>query len=144
MQPEKASEVRGWLEKAQLDLRCADADLAAVPPIVEDALFHCQQAAEKAMKAFLVAQDIPFKKTHDLDEIASACEAKDAALFPILDPARELSVFAWTFRYPGDMAAPSLAEARSRLAVARSVHEAILSRLPAETHPKPPPKPAGK
>jgi hypothetical protein len=38
-------------------LRGADIDLAASPPIIEDMLFHCQQAAEKAMKGFLTAHD---------------------------------------------------------------------------------------
>jgi HEPN domain-containing protein len=53
MQPEKIAEVQAWLKKAADDLRGADLDLAAIPPFIEDALFHCQQAAEKAMKGFL-------------------------------------------------------------------------------------------
>ncbi len=52
----KIFEVRAWLKKADDDLRGAQVDLAAAPPLIEDALFHCQQAAEKAMKAFLTAQ----------------------------------------------------------------------------------------
>jgi len=52
MQPDKAAVVRGWLGKAANDLRGARIDLDAVPPLIEDALFHCQQAAEKAIKDF--------------------------------------------------------------------------------------------
>ena len=49
MPPEKMAEVRSWFQKAANDLRGADIDLAALPPlIIEDALFHCQQAVEKA------------------------------------------------------------------------------------------------
>lgn len=48
MQPEKAAVVRGWMTKAAGDLRGACIDLDADPPFVEDALFHCQQAAEKS------------------------------------------------------------------------------------------------
>jgi len=77
MQPEKLAEVRSWLKKAASDLRGADIDLAASPPFIEDMLFHCQQAAEKTMKGFLTAHDRIFRKTHDLDELASACEAVD-------------------------------------------------------------------
>ena len=51
--PVLLAEVHGWLQKAANDLRGAEIDLAAHPPLVEDALFHCQQAAEKAFKAFL-------------------------------------------------------------------------------------------
>ncbi len=74
MQPEKLAEVRSWLKKAANDLRGADIDLAASPPFIEDMLFHCQQAAEKSMQGFLTAHDRVFRKTHDLDELASACE----------------------------------------------------------------------
>ena len=51
-----------------------------IPPLIEDALFHCQQAAEKAMKAFLTAHDTAFRKTHDLDELAATREESDASL----------------------------------------------------------------
>ncbi len=63
---EKRQEVKAWLAKAGNDLRAAEVGLAADPPLVEDALFHCQQATEKAMKAFLAAYDTPFRKPHDL------------------------------------------------------------------------------
>jgi len=64
MQPETAAEARAWFQKAANDLRGADIDLTAVPPLIEDALFHCQQAVEKAMKGYLAAHDRTFKKKH--------------------------------------------------------------------------------
>jgi HEPN domain-containing protein len=130
MRPEKLAEVRAWLKKAADDLRGADIDLAAFPPFLEDMLFHCQQAAEKALKGFLTAHDRPFRKTHDLDELARACEAIDASLAAILDPARDLTVFAWVFRYPGESETPTPAEAREYRIIAGQVYEAILARLP--------------
>jgi HEPN domain-containing protein len=136
MQPEKLAEVRSWLKKAASDLRGADIDLAASPPFIEDMLFHCQQAAEKTMKGFLTAHDRIFRKTHDLDELASACEAVDPTLKEVLNPARDLTVFAWEFRYPGDAEVPSLEEARQFRAVAGEVYRSILTRLPQEAHPQ--------
>jgi HEPN domain-containing protein len=135
MQPDALAEARAWFQKAANDLRGADIDLAASPPLVEDALFHCQQAAEKAMKGFLSAHDRPFKKTHDLDELGRACESLDPSLMPLLLPARDLTVFAWEYRYPGATDVPSVAETRMALATARSVYEALLSRLPVAAHP---------
>jgi len=135
MQPEKLAEVRSWLKKAAGDLRGADIDLAASPPFIEDMLFHCQQAAEKSMKGFLTAHDRVFRKTHDLDELASACEAIDPTLKEVLNPARDLTVFAWEFRYPGEAEPPSIEEARQFRGVAGEVYQAILSRLPKEVHP---------
>ena len=81
------------------------------------------------MKAFLTAYDTPLRKTHDLDELASACERLDASLMDILNPARDLTVFAWEFRYPGSDEPPPKAEAHDSLIVARSAVTAIRERL---------------
>lgn len=135
MEPEKAEEVRAWLQKAANDLRGAEVDLAASPPLIEDALFHCQQAAEKATKAFLTAHDRVFRKTHDLDELARACEAIEPTPRTVLNPARDLTVFAWEFRYPGATEVPSLEEAQMALATARHTFDALLSYLPNDVHP---------
>lgn len=129
MQPEKLTEVRSWFQKAANDLRGADIDLTVTPPLVEDALFHCQQAVEKALKGFLTAHDKIFRKTHDLDILATICESIDSDLISLLGPARDLTVFAWEFRYPGEAEIPSMEEAKEFLALARQVYKAIISRF---------------
>jgi len=129
MADEKRREVQAWLRKADNDLRSAQVDLAADPPLIEDALFHCRQAAEKAAKAFLTAHDTTFRKTHDLDELAAACEGIDASSNVALDPARDLTVFAWAFRYPGSDEAPPEAEVHDALLLARGAVDAIGERL---------------
>ncbi len=53
MSPETA-EVKRWLEKADHDRRAAPLALAGEPPITDVAAFHCQQAVEKLLKAYLV------------------------------------------------------------------------------------------
>jgi hypothetical protein len=50
MQPETEVEAKAWFQKAANDLRGAEIDLAAAPPLIEDALFHCQQAPHSTMK----------------------------------------------------------------------------------------------
>ena len=135
MQPNQAEEVKAWFQKGANDLRGADVDLAASPPLIEDALFHCQQAAEKALKGFLTAHDRPFRKTHDLDELSRACEEFDPTLKSCLMEVRDLTVFAWEFRYPGETVVPSKEEAFHALARARQAYESVLSRLPKEVHP---------
>ena len=131
MSPDKFAEMRGWLVKADDDLRGAEIDLAASPPLSGDALFHCQQAVEKALKGFLTLYDRPFRKTHDLDELATECEQMDDSLVGILDRARDLTPFAWRFRYPGDDEPPPAVEIVEALALARDVVEKIRLRLPA-------------
>jgi HEPN domain-containing protein len=135
MRPEALAEARAWFHKAANDLRGAEIDLAASPPLLEDAVFHCQQAAEKAMKGFLSAHDRPFKKTHDLDELGRACESLNSSLAPLLAPARDLTVFAWEYRYPGSSDVPTVAETRQALDTAQSVYDALLGRLPPDATP---------
>ncbi len=118
-------EARAWLERAKADLVAADVDLAAEPVLVEDALFHCQQAVEKSMKAFLTARGQTFPKTHDLDVLATACENLEPGLFEPLGDVRSLSAFAWVFRYPGEWESPPVAEGADAMFLAESVYEAI-------------------
>lgn len=78
---------------------------------MEDALFHCQQAAEKALKAFLTFHNQPFRKTHNLEEIGEACLAIDPTLGSAVDEAVPLTEYAWIYRYPGPTASPTREEA---------------------------------
>lgn len=50
--PVLLDEVRGWLRKAASDLRTAELARAASPPLQDQAVFHRQQAVEKALKGF--------------------------------------------------------------------------------------------
>jgi HEPN domain-containing protein len=132
----RVADTRGWLLKAADDLRGAEVDLAAVPPLTGDAAFHCQQAAEKALKALLAWHDVPFRKTHDLAEIGQQCVALDVSLEPLCRRAEQLTTFAWIFRYPGDLEDPPVEEVVEALAVARDVHNAVRARLPTEVWSK--------
>lgn len=118
-----------WLRRAAEDMRAARVDLEARPPLREDALFHCQQAAEKALKAFLTAHDLPFRKTHDLVELGQACCALDATLEPLLRRTAALTEYAWRYRYPGQEQVPSAQEAAEALELAGQTHQAIQERL---------------
>jgi HEPN domain-containing protein len=126
MKPETRAEAAAWLAKADVDLRAARADLAAVPPITSDALFHCQQAIEKALKAFLTAHERPPARTHDLEELGVRVIDLDPSLREPVSRSYHLSVFASEFRYPGDSAEPERGVADSGLEEAVAV-VAILS-----------------
>jgi len=51
--PARVSDTKAWMRRAGHDLRAAAVDLAADPPVLDDLVFHCQQAVEKAMKSLL-------------------------------------------------------------------------------------------
>ncbi len=69
----RLEDTRAWLRYAAEDLQVAERVLANAPPFVRHALFHSQQAAEKALKAFLTWHDHPFRKTHDLKVLGKLC-----------------------------------------------------------------------
>jgi HEPN domain-containing protein len=128
-----SDETRAWLLRAAEDL--AAASLLIAPVTLRSALFHCQQAAEKSLKAFLTWHQTPFPKTHDLALLSSFCLELDASLDTVMAPSLALTRFAVAMRYPGEIEEPSTEEVRQWLAVARSIFDAICSRLPQETRP---------
>jgi HEPN domain-containing protein len=133
--PERIAETKAWLRKANDDLDIAKELLKPGKALSGGAVFHCQQAAEKALKAFLVWHDVPFRKTHDLKEIGEACAELDATLTQFIGRAVPLTEYAWKFRYPGEPEGPSPEEADTALALATELYKAILARLPKEVEP---------
>ncbi len=130
--PARAAETGEWLAKAALDLRAAEFEFTAIPPLTADIVYHCQQLAEKAMKGFLTWHDEPFRKTHSLVEVGGQCAALDTTLADIMRKAAGLTEYAWKFRYPGEPDEPPLTEAQTAFALVREVYDAILTRLPPE------------
>jgi len=126
-------EIRQWLRKAAEDLRTAEVAIGA--GLLAPAAFHCQQAAEKALKAFLVARGQEFRKTHNLEEIGSACAQLEPALRPVAEEAATLTEYAWLFRYPGAPRELGSEEAAQALAKARLAYEEIIRRVPAGAAP---------
>lgn len=135
LDPVLVADTKDWLRKAGGDLRAADIDIGASPPLLEDALFHCQQAVEKSFKAFLTYHKQPFHRTHNLEETGEACLAIDPTLRPTVDEAVPLSEFAWAYRYPGPREVPLRDEVVAGRDIAGRAHQAVLDRLPVETHP---------
>ena len=67
MPPKESSAdgARAWLAKANSDLMAAEVLLKSkIPFQPQQVLFHCQQAAEKSLKAFLVWKEVTFHWTH--------------------------------------------------------------------------------
>ncbi len=133
MPPDDArlQDARAWLSKAELDLKAAAHEISSpAEALWGDVMFHAQQAAEKALKAFLAWQDVPFRKTHNLEELGRQCATLDPTLKAIADEAGPLTEYAWRFRYPGDATEPERAEAEDALKAAQRAYNAVLDRLP--------------
>ncbi len=138
MDEAKKKWVSAWMRKALSDLETAELLAKAEPPHLDTAVYHCQQAAEKAVKAFLAFEDIPIMKTHDVEELVELAAAKNVSFQTIRDDADVVRPFATRFRYPSiadcDLE-PSPADLDEALAAARRIYDFVLSVLPPETHP---------
>lgn len=63
------------------------------------------------MKALLVHREQAFRKTHNLTELGSAVARIEPSLAELMRTASLMTEFAWRFRYPGDQATVSHADA---------------------------------
>lgn len=126
------AECRSWLVKARGDLRMARIAREVDPPLLDQALYHAQQAAEKAMKGFLTFHDRHFRKTPNLVEIGEACTTIDPSLDDLFRRAAVLTEYGWKYRYPGEPEDPTIDETNEAIALADAVLQAVLERLPAE------------
>lgn len=128
MPPDRA-EVDRWLQKAANDRRSAEGLLALTPPITDTAAFHCQQAAEKLLKAWLLAHEVEFEKMHDLRNLVLLCATSDPAFATLQSAAATLTPFAVRFRYPGPTD-PTLEAVRAALDMVHEIERFVRDRLP--------------
>ncbi|PIV26165.1 MAG: DNA-binding protein [Anaerolineae bacterium CG03_land_8_20_14_0_80_58_20] len=70
-------------------------------PEIDTACFHCQQCAEKYVKAFLVEHDVGFPRYHDLVRLLGLCLTVDESFEKIRDNLRRLENYGVIIRYPG-------------------------------------------
>jgi HEPN domain-containing protein len=112
---------QAWLERARSDLALARAALRLPDVLLEDACFHTQQCAEKALKALLLARGIPFPRTHVVETLLDLLGASGLTVPANVDEALVLSQYAVETRYPGAWEPVSEQEARLALKVADHV-----------------------
>lgn len=126
----KLSAARQWLDKAKRDLAAADRLMAGDAPLLDVGVYHCQQAVEKALKAFLTYYETPFEKTHNLVALLDLAAKIDADLVRWLDAAKTLTPYATEFRYPGAPLTPEQEEASKALDDAKGFLQDTELRLP--------------
>jgi HEPN domain-containing protein len=133
MDDETSSETTAWLRKARRDLDSAQRLLQGDPPYLDTAVYHCQQAAEKALKACLTASGIPFPKTHDLTLLVELSADVNLEFAELREAAIILTPYATLFRYPDAVLEPTAPDAAEALAYAvqmLAVVEAALGSPP--------------
>jgi HEPN domain-containing protein len=114
-------ETAKWVHKAEQDWEVAHSLAAEARPPRDIVCFHCQQAAEKYLKALLQESGLVVPKTHDLADIVDLLLPGDVTLVRLRRRADSLTQYAVDYRYPG-----MIARKRQMLAALRHVDQVRL------------------
>jgi HEPN domain-containing protein len=136
MNEPKRQLVQAWLTKARRDLMSARVLAAQAEPLLDTAVYHCQQAGEKAVKAFLTFQDCEFERIHDVERLVRLAISYETRFVEFVGEARLLTPYATFFRYPGVTAEPTESEFTQAAMAATDLYEFVLSVLPNEVIPE--------
>ena len=92
-----------WLDFAKMDLASAEYLKGLYPVPLEIICYHCEQAAEKYLKAMLVYYGLEAPKTHDLIQLNKLCTQANAKFEEMVDVCIELSPYGVQVRYPANI-----------------------------------------
>ncbi|MCL2696406.1 MAG: HEPN domain-containing protein [Clostridiales bacterium] len=93
-----------WFRFGDMDLNAANHLLSLHPAPLEIICFHCQQAAEKYLKAYLICtgpEQPP--KIHDLRKLHQLCFNSDEQFDLIADACEALTIYGVQPRYPEEI-----------------------------------------
>ncbi len=116
--------------KADNDLKAVKYLLAMEEAPLDVLSFHCQQAVEKYLKAYLTWVDVRVTKTHDLSSILNLCIENDKGFEKLdRDKISRLTLYAVEIRYPEEYIETDLEEVKEFYKLAKEVRESVIKRL---------------
>ena len=119
-----------WLTKADEDFEFATVNLEEGKSFFAQICFHFQQAAEKYLKAFIIAHELEFRKIHDLPLLLKICSSKDPSFEQLREDCEYLTTFYVEARYPVHWPADfSRREAERALHAATQIRSFVRNKL---------------
>ncbi len=128
MKRDRSDVAAGLLLKAESDLANARTCLAAGQAL-DTVCFHAQQAAEKAIKAYLTAQNVEYPFIHNIEKLVNLCFTRDDSFSEIKALGQTLTPYAVGLRYDHQFW-PSADTAREAVETAVTIVEFVRQRLP--------------
>ena len=110
---------REWMNRARSNLVLAKNRILGA--YLEDLCFDAQQAAEKAIKAVMIAREIDFPYVHDLGSLLSSLEETGESVPEAIRATVSLTTYATATRYPNVGAPVTEQEYREAIAIAEAV-----------------------
>jgi HEPN domain-containing protein len=103
------------------------------PKQTEISCYHCQQAAEKALKGYLVFREAEPPKSHNLVQLCQLCIDFDKSFGTIIDICSDLTQFSSGVRYPYELS-PNDSIAEGAISKAQKVYVFCTSKIPWINH----------
>ena len=121
--------VKEWMDFAKEDLDTAGLILNGDYLYNRSICYHCQQAAEKYLKAYILFSDLPIIKTHNIALLCEQIQDIDKDILQIYDTASELTQYITAARYPDDFEKLCDEDSREAYKISFKVAEFVISKI---------------
>jgi len=123
---DKAEILQQWIDKGRDDLRVAEYLSTMRHPTPDEIIcYHCQQSAEKYLKAFIFSHDIEPEKTHDLEYLLEICQKYNTEFLKLLSKLDILNRYSVFPRYPNELEITN-EDMKTALSYAKNIQEFVL------------------
>ena len=116
-----------WLKIVDEDLKSANGLLKI--EVFSTANYHCQQAAEKALKAYLVFKNHKTIKTHDLVKLIVKCSQFDKTFETLYRDIVHLNPFSTRFRYPTEFDVPGFEDTKNSIKITQKIVNFVRKKI---------------
>ena len=117
-----------WIIKAQNDLESAEILYREKGPS-DTICFHCHQAFEKFLKAYLVANNIHFEKIHSLWNLAKFCAGQEKEFLNWEEKLKLLDAYYIESRYLPEIKVYSRQECKKVLNLTQELTQFIIDKI---------------
>lgn len=122
--------LKQWLLKAANDLKNAHIVIQHSDPPTDTIIYHCQQAIEKYLKAYLTYRNIEFPRTHDLERLLQKCIDSETPFQTLSEWILQVNSYGTGLRYPDNFYMPSEEEAQSMLQITEKIIQWVSNVFP--------------
>lgn len=126
---EQVDEIKLWIQKGDHDLGTAKITYLHIPEYLDTVTFHCQQAVEKYLKAYLIFLSTEFRFTHDLIYLLDLIVEKDLDFNNFYDTVSELQGYAVEIRYPNETIYLSGEKVEKAIVIARNIRNFVTKKM---------------
>ena len=126
---EQVNEIKQWIVKGDHDLGTAKVTYLHIPEYLDTVTFHCQQAVEKYLKAYLLFHSVSFKFTHDLVYLLDLITPKDNDFEMYYDSVSELQGYAVEIRYPNESIYLSNEKVETAILIAKTIRDIVTQKM---------------